>query len=351
MRQYCISARIVVALALAIMLPATVSLSRTWLVPSAIPTIPEAADSAAYGDTILVAPGTYVCPDNADYSHEWVVLPSGVSLIGQCGADSTVIVDQTTTGGYCLIKLEGVTDCLVKGFTFVREASAAGQFYAIAIYNASHCFVDSCRFDHFFFAINVWGQMSTRDDPHIRYCYFTRCGAGISCSAVEPYDSPIIRFNTFINNDWGIRCFDAAPYIVDNYIGDSYWAGVYCYGRSPATLDRNTIVNNGYYGVWVDTEVFYEPYMTTSWLPQNGNSIYSNGVYDLYNTVEDQRGVVEARYTYWGSDCPDFDNIIGGPGRVNYIPWCDSAHTEGYDECPPQATSPATWSSIKAHFD
>jgi hypothetical protein len=333
-----------------ILFPANLCYSRTWHVPSEVATIPDAVDSASYGDTVLVAPGTYICPDNIDYSLEWVTLPSGVSLIGQGGAHSTVIIDLTTNQPHCLIQLEGVSDCLIEGFTSVREASVAGSFDAVCLYNVSNSFVDSCSFDKFMFGIDVWGQMGGSQDPRIRFCHFTRCGAGIYCSVVEPDDSPIIRFNTFVNNGWGIRCFDAGPYIVDNYISNSSWAGVYCYGRSPARLDRNTIVNNEHYGVWVDTEVFYEPYMTTAWLAQNGNSIYNNGDYDLYNTVDDQRGVVEARYTYWGSDCPDFERITGGPGRVNYLPWCDSTHTEEYDECPPHRTCPVSWGSIKALF-
>ena len=179
----------------------------------------------------------------------------------------------------------------------------------------------------------------------------TRAGSiGIYCTNTEAYYSPLIRFCALLDNDYAIELWDSRPYIVDNYIARSSRAGVYCEGCSPATLDRNTIVDGQRYGIWVRTDVFCEPYLTTSWVPSNANNIYGNAWCDLCNEVEDQRGLVEARYNYWGSDCPDFESIICGPGRVNYMPWVDSTHTYVYDECPPQATRPSTWGRIKAMF-
>jgi hypothetical protein len=323
--------------------------SRTWDVPLEIPGIPEAVDSALYGDTVSVAAGTYVCPDNVDYSFEWIDLPSGVSLIG-AGAELTVVIDSCITlEPHSVVAMYDASDCLVKGFSFVRSARVAGHFYGILVENTSDTFIDSCRFDHFFCGISVEGETTHPDTPNIRWSVFTNCGMGIEC-AVQPFGCPVIRFNAFGSCSWGIYCVNSGPYVADNHIANSFHSGVYCIGRSPAWLDRNVIVNNGEYGLRVETEVFYEPYLTTEWLPQNGNSIYGNAICDLYNGVEDQRGIVEARCTYWGSDCPDTLKVIQGPGRVNYRPWCDSLHTETYIECPPDLTSPSTWSSIKAMF-
>jgi hypothetical protein len=215
--------------------------------------------------------------------------------------------------------------------------------------NTSHTFVDSCRFDDFYYGVCVEGELANSATPRIRWSVFTNCGVGIQCE-VQPFDCPVIRYCTIDNCSWGIYCVNSGPYAADNYIANSFYSGIYCSGQSRAWLDRNVIVNNGLYGLHVDTEVFYEPYLTTDWLPQNGNSIYGNAICDLYNGVEDQRGVVEARFTYWGSNCPDTLKVIQGPGRVNYIPWCDSSHTETYDQCPPDLASPSTWGCIKAIF-
>jgi hypothetical protein len=338
-----------------LLLAPQVATARTWYVKADgtgdAPTIPDAVDSASYGDTVLVAPGTYICPDNTDYSYEWVLLGSGVSLVATGGPDSTTIIDQTATmEPHAVFSMFDAQDCLVKGFSLVRQSDRLGQYFlGILMHNTSDSFIDSCCFDSFGRGMWVQGQATHTYTPQIRWCSFRECGIGVECGT-QPFYCPLIRFSTFDRCSWGVWCTSSAPYLADNYIANSSWSGVYCFGQSPAHLDRNTIVSNGQHGVYVDTDVFCEPSMTTWWLPQNGNSIYGNAEYDLYNAVEDQRGVVEARCTYWGSDCPDFDLVIGGPGRVNYLPWCDSTHRIEYSECPSELTPPSTWSSIKAMF-
>jgi hypothetical protein len=335
------------AVCLVVLLPPALS-ARTWRVPSEIPTVPEAADSAASGDTILVAPGTYICSDGPEYRRAWVDLPGGVSLIGG-GMDSTLVIDQTTEPPHYMITLQEAENCLVKGFSFVRPEPRRG-FMGAELNRATGSFMDSCSFDHFFYGITVYGVSGYSSTPRIRYCRVTHSAIGIECNDTEAYFSPVIRFCTLLDNDWAIWLYNSRPYIVDNYIARSYWAGVYCRGCSPALLDRNTIVDGLDVGLWVETDVFCEPDLTSSWVPSNANNIYGNAGCALFNNVADQRGLVEATYTYWGSDCPDFETIICGPGRVDYLPWVDSTHTEVYDECPPQTTEPTTWGGIKALF-
>jgi len=342
--------RLLLSICATLLVPGSVS-ARTWHVPSEVEAIPDAVDSASYGDTVLVAPGTYICPDNTDYSIEWVVLPSGVSLVSSAGPEYTTIIDQTATSEpHRVLSISDGQDCVVKGFSFVRQSPWEGlYFYGMVTDDASDCFIDSCSFTGFGFGMKLRGQAAHWETPQVRWCSFTDCGIGIECR-IEPFYSPLVRFCRFDRCSWGIRCIDSAPYLCDNYIANSSWSGMWFLGGSPALLDRNVIVNNGQYGVYVDTDPGGEPGMTTQWLPHNGNSIYGNAEYDLYSAVEDQSGVVEARFTYWGSDCPDFEQVIGGPGRVNYLPWSDSTHTEEYVECPPQATKPSTWGAIKSIY-
>lgn len=321
---------------------------RTWRVPSEIPTVTEAADSAVSGDSILVAPGTYICSDGAEYRRAWADLRSGVSLIG-AGIDSTLVIDQTMDGPHYMVTLQDAEDCIVKGFSFVRQRIDDG-FNGAELNRATGSFIDSCSFDNFFYGIRVYGESGYSETPRIRHCRISHCCIGIYCSTTEAYYSPLIRFCALLDNDYAIELWDSRPYIVDNYIARSSRAGVYCEGRSPALLDRNTIVDGERFGIWVRTDVFWEPGLTSSWIPSNANNIYGNAWCDLCNEVEDQRGLVEARYNYWGSDCPDFESIICGPGRVNYLPWVDSTHTYVYDECPPQTTEPTTWGRVKAMF-
>lgn len=321
---------------------------RTWRVPSEIPTVTEAADSAVWGDSILVAAGTYICSDGAEYRRAWADLRSGVSLIG-AGIDSTLVIDQTTEPIHYVVTLREAENCLVKGFSFVRERFD-WYFKGVELHHAAGSFIDSCSFYNFDDGIRVYGESGYSSTPCIRYCRVSHCWYAIYCANVESYYSPVIRFCTLLDNDWAIYCYNSRPYIADNYIARSSRAGVYCEGRSPALLDRNTIVDGERYRIWVRTDVFCEPYLTSSWVPSNANNIYGNAWCDLFYDVEDQRSLVEARYNYWGSDCPDFESIICGPGRVNYLPWVDSTHTYVYDECPPQATEPTTWGRVKAMF-
>jgi hypothetical protein len=338
----------IVLLIMVILVSSTPCYPRTWRVPSEIPTVTEAADSAVWGDSILVAAGTYICSDGPEYRRAWADLRSGVSLIG-AGMDSTLVIDQTTEPLHYMVMLEEAEDCLVKGFSFARER-IDGDFMGAELYRATGSFLDSCSFDHFFYGIVVSGASGYSSTPRVRYCRVSHCGLGIYCYSTEAYYSPLIRFCTLLDNSWAIELWDSRAYILDSYIARSSRAGVYCHGCSPATLDRNTIVDGQRYGILVQTDVFCEPYLTTSWVPSNANNIYGNAWCDLCNDVEDQRGLVEARYNYWGSDCPDFETIICGPGRVNYLPWVDSTHTYVYDECPPQATEPSTWGRVKAMF-
>jgi len=60
--------------------------ARTWYVNEAgtgdAPTIPAAMDSAAYGDTVLVGPGTY---------YGWIDMTDGVTLMSELGPTETIL--------------------------------------------------------------------------------------------------------------------------------------------------------------------------------------------------------------------------------------------------------------------
>ena len=80
--------------------------ANTWRVPSEHPTICGAVDSAAYGDTVLVAPGTY-CQERDEYvygiGHFWIRMGSGVVLMSEGGPEVTTLhYDSEAMGGYVI---------------------------------------------------------------------------------------------------------------------------------------------------------------------------------------------------------------------------------------------------------
>ena len=326
-----------------------------WRVPSEHPTICGAVDSAAYGDTVLVAPGTY-CQERDEYvegvGNFWIKMKSGVVLISEGGAEVTTLhYDSEAMGGdavYC----GSVHDAVIRGFTIshaecpVRNLS--GYLDEAVTISSSSVLVDSCTVGAWFGSgVSVGGVGA--GPVNVRNCHISNCDDGIVCYGVTSNGDLIIENNTITNCHWGIWCYDAAPSIIGNSITNCYFVGIYFVGCSPALLRRNVVADNGCVGLEIVTDVFCEPYFASNHLPTDGNQIYGNGQYEVYSAVDDVRSVVELPLTYWGSGCPDADRIYAYRGTINYIPWTGPGCTGLYFECP-GATEPETWGGIKAMF-
>ncbi|MBN1948601.1 MAG: right-handed parallel beta-helix repeat-containing protein, partial [Candidatus Cloacimonetes bacterium] len=126
--------------------------------------------------------------------------------------------------------------------------------------------------------------------------------------------NPIITNTDCINNDYGIYCNNSSPVIHSCSLMDNSNRGLYLNGSCVPDLGN---------------------------IPSEGNTIYGNGNYDIYNGTEN----ISALYTYWGTEnIFQIGNLIYDHtddedlGTVTYIPWSDSAHTWGLL----QGTSPAS---------
>jgi len=90
---------IVLALVVPVVIPVA-SHPYTWRVPSEHPTICGAVDSASYGDTVLVAPGTYCREKDIDtyYGWVWIRMHDGITLMSEAGRDVTVLLESGEQG-------------------------------------------------------------------------------------------------------------------------------------------------------------------------------------------------------------------------------------------------------------
>ncbi len=186
--------RILSLLPVLVLLGPAPALAASWLVPSQVGTIEAAFDSAASGDTVVVASGTY-------FEHD-LVLKSGVTLRSETGDPADVTIDAQQLGrlfqgvglsggrlvGLTLtngdaptgtddaggaIRLENssldITDCVFTG----NVAQLGG---ALALIDSSPT-VDACEFTGNHGTGNGWGAGGAinilRASPVVRGCTFT----------------------------------------------------------------------------------------------------------------------------------------------------------------------------------
>ena len=108
--------------ALLVLPPSSEVAARTWDVPSEIPTIQAAIDSAVSSDTVTVAPGTY---------HERLTITSkNLTLLGTGGAENTILSGALLSGdSLSILSLELVdSTTLVTGFTFQDNGNDSADY-------------------------------------------------------------------------------------------------------------------------------------------------------------------------------------------------------------------------------
>ena len=198
----------------------------TWYVPSQCATIQAGIDSAATGDTVLVADGTYTGTGNRDIDF----LGKAILVTSENGPEVTIIDLESSGRGFRFHTSED-TMSVLRGFTIQNgsEDQGGGIFCS---------------------------QSSPRIEGNILTGHETAFGGGtIYCSGASPtIDGNTISGNT-ADDGAGIKCTSgSSPMIIGNTItaNSTPWtgpgAGIYCLDSSP-TIIGNTITADSTLGL------------------------------------------------------------------------------------------------------
>jgi parallel beta-helix repeat protein len=208
--------------------------AKVWHVPSEIPTIKSAVeDSAQYGDTVLVAPGTYNTVSGESFP---IYMKNGIILVSEEGVETTIIDADSTARLFKCSNTDSMT--VISGFT-MQHGLAGGDTLIDTM------FIDSCG-----------GGILCCDSSRIiisenilteNVAFYK--GGGMYCDSSS---SPIITGNTIQNNyassrGGGISCTGNC-YIVNNEIflneAGGRGGGIMCEEPSAALIEDNEITNN-----------------------------------------------------------------------------------------------------------
>jgi predicted outer membrane repeat protein len=189
-------------------------------VPDDYETIQEGIDASVDGDTVRVAPGTYV--ENIEISQKNIVVGSWFLDDSDPSYIPTTIIDGGHAGSVVIVA-NGIDDAVITGFTIQNGFAEAGG--GILCFDASPTISNNI----------IRGNSVV---------YPAGWGGGICCAE----STPIISDNTITGNSaefagGGIYC-ESYGIIRNNTISgnssEEYGGGIYCYYSSPAIT--NTIL-------------------------------------------------------------------------------------------------------------
>jgi predicted outer membrane repeat protein len=200
---------LVLLLSIANLLTPEASSSRTWYIAPTgsgdAPTIQAGIDSAAAGDTLLLADGTYASVGNRDINY----LGKAITVTSQSGDPDLCIID---AGNHA------------RGFVFSSGEDRGSELDGVSITNGS-------KYDNGY-------------------------GGGILCSASSPTIRNTVLFWNNASGGGGLTCDSGACPMIEHvtFIQNAAWGltggGMLCKGGSAPILTDVTFIENdaGYYG-------------------------------------------------------------------------------------------------------
>ncbi len=283
--------------------------SATIRVPSEQPTIQAGVDAASVGDTVLVADGTYMGPENRNIDYRG----KDISVLSENGPGKTVINIQKAGRGFNFHSSES-NAALLAGFTIMNGEAEEGIEEAGA-------------------GIRCHNSSPTIANCLIRDNYSEEVGGGISCGAYSIITDCIISENSAgysAGAGGGVHCFENSI-IADCDISDNTTDGDYGSSAGGIQCGHNTIIVNcnitenrtiGYFshgkggGIWMCGSATAENcIIARNYARGWGGGIYENSGSDAI--------VLNCTITE-NSAGEDGGGICGSPIVTNCIIWANS---------------------------
>lgn len=271
------------AFALLVLLGAGPARSAVWPV-SEYEKLQETIDSATYGDTVLVAPGTY----------KRVILRNGIRLISEKGPAETLLRHNT----FWVVQGEAVDSLAsIEGFSIDGLKGAEGVVFA----EDSYFTVKNCTIK------GGWSGVRTLySNLRVEKCTIRECQNGV-------------------------YLFESGGFLAENDI-QLCNTGMTLVTADPTIL-RNTITRNSV-GIFVQKHSDPQIGGTIA----TANRIWNNAAGAIRNDSQLKEKSVRTwktmtlrvPFNFWGSDCPDSTLFRGA---VVWAPWVDESGTRSLEKC------------------
>jgi hypothetical protein len=265
-----------------------------WTVPSPAPgtthrvqdpkTIQKVVNAAAYGDTVLVAPGTY----------PRVLVRPGIRLISEKGPEETKLRNDRL---WVIHATDADTLNVVEGFTL----DGGKACNSVVLVERSTLLIRNCAIRGGWAGVN--GQFA---DVRAENCKIRDCQNGV-----------------YLNESKGV--------IIENDIRDC-GTGIRLVSSSPQIL-RSTITHNS---TGIAVTEYSDPAIGGT--IATANSIFKNPGAGVHNTASiKRRGIrtlepmtLHVPFNFWGSNCPDSSDFRG---PVVWSPWVDESAKRSIERC------------------
>jgi hypothetical protein len=303
----------------------TVAFSATIYVPDNYPTIQDAINASANGDTVIVRPGTYV--ENIDF------VGKAITVQSEQGATVTTI-DGNQAGSVVIFQSGEGPASVLEEFTL---ANGTGTLNGTDLIGGGICCIGASP--------TIKGNIIK--DNVVNSPVYQSLGGGICCKGSSPAierniitgnlsqifgggiscyqnSSPAILNNTISDNNCyyggGISCYvDSSPVVTNNIIsghtGGIMGGGISCYQDSSPTITNNTITgNSAHSGGGINCYISSSPVITANIITWNSSGSYGGGISSMHSSSP-----------YISSNLIMWNDVYGNWGGSGGGIFCESA--------------------------